>query len=504
MGLTGFQAIADRLNRRPAIVIALLTVLFAGLVIQPMQKILWHDELFTFYIANSPTAAKMINSMVHIDWQPPLIFVTAWLSQHLFGVNEFGTRLPSTIAFYAAGIGVVFILKRRIGVLWASIPVMLFWFSFYFKYAAEARPYGLLTAFFVLSVHCYLRATDEGHVTKPHWYIAGLFAGNMGMMLSHILAPFSMMPFGVAELVRTWQRRKIDLAMWFAILAPLGVIAIYLPMMHSFQQNFFPYIFQASFKKIAIFYAKALRYVWPSLLLGVLAAAAAARFWPKRQPDPGDRPTFSLPQIAFAAALLLPPILVNLMMMRSHGAFWERYCITTALTLYVACSLILGWISRWQRPAALAVFIAVLLAGLGQTAANYRPLPPLHTIETVRPDLPLVDASGLAFLEMDHYERPVLLNRLFYLTDRQSAIRYAHATLFEDFAIIHNYFPIRAHVQPYIEFVRQNKHFLVFGTPQNAEDWLFDKLQADQASVQKLQGVTTPYRDYQVFEVTLP
>ncbi len=504
MRLNNLQALADRLNRSPGIVVALLTVLFIGLVVQPMQKILWHDELFTFYIASSPTISKMVDAMVHVDWQPPLIFATAWASQHLFGLNEFATRLPSTVAFYAASIGVVFLLKRRVGVLWAAIPVLLFWFSFYFKYAAEARPYGLFVAFFVLSAHCYLRATDEGTPSRQRLFLAGLFIGNVGMMLSHILAPVSMTPFGVAELVRTWQRRKIDLAMWFAIVAPLGIAVIFLPMMHSFQQNLFPVIFQASFKKMAVFYAKALRYVWPSLLFGALAAILAARVRVDQEPARSERPVFPLPHLVLAGALLLPPILVNLMMMRSHGAFWERYCIPTALTIYVLCAFGLGWLARWRPLAALATCAAVLLAGLGQAAINFRPLPPLHTIESVRPDLPLVDASGLAFLEMDHYERHALLNRLYYLTDRPSAIRYAHATLFEGFGGLNNYFPIRAHVRPYSEFVQRTKHFLLFGTPQNAEDWLFDKLKDDGATVKKLQGVTTPYRDYEVFEVVFP
>lgn len=493
------QAFADRLNRDAGPVLGLLTVLFLGLVFQPMQKILWHDELFTFYIASAPSLSAMWDAIVHIDWQPPLIFLTARLSQHLFGVNEFATRLPSTVAFYLASIGVVVILKRRIGALWAAVPVLLFWFSFYFKYAAEARPYALLTAFFVLSLHCYLRLTDSEAPTRRTWYLAGLFAGNLGMMLSHILAPFSMMPFGVAELVRTWRTRKIDLSVWVAIVAPLATIAIYLPMVHSFQRNLFPPLFQASFKKMAVFYAKALRYVWPELLLGTLVAAAA-RFAPR----PQTAPKFPLAHKALAAALLVTPILVNLVMMLTHGAFWERYCICTVLAIYVICAFLLGWISRRGSAAGLAVFTAVLFAGLGQTAYQHQPLAPLHTIEAISPGLPLVDASGLAFLEMDHYESPALLRRLFYLTDRDSAVRYAHATLFEGFAGIHKYFPLRARVQPYGEFTQQHKHFLVFGTPQNVEDWLFAKLKDDGATVRSLTNVSTPYRDYEVFDVTLP
>ncbi len=276
-------------------------------------------------------------------------------------------------------------------------------------------------------------------------------------------------------------------------------MAIYLPMVHSFQRNLFPPLFQASFKKMAVFYAKALRYVWPELLFGTIAAFAA-----RVSVHTQALPKFSLVHKVLAAALMIVPVLVNLVMMRSQGAFWERYCICTSLAIYVICALLLGRIARWGSTAGLAVFTAILFAGLAQTAYQYQPLAPLHNIEAIGPSLPLVDASGLAFLEMDHYESPALLQRLYYLTDRDSAVRYAHATLFEDFAGIHKYFPLRAHVRPYAGFTQQHKHFLVFGTPQNVEDWLFAKLKDDGAIVRSVANVATPYRDYEVFDVTLP
>src|SRR5262249_102770 len=89
---------------------------------------------------------------------------------------------------------------------------------------------------------------------------------------------------------------------------------------------------------------------------------------------------------------------------------------------------------------------------------------------------PLVDASGLTFLEMNKRGDGSLLARLFYLTDRDAAIRYAHATIFEGTAILREYWPIRGTVAPYRDFIRQTPHFFVLGTPDYPEDWLIPKL----------------------------
>jgi len=495
------ERLANGLESKPGLIVALLALLYFVLIVAPLRKPLWHDELYTFYIAQSPSVSRFVDSVQHIDWQPPMIFATAWLSQHIFGVNEFGTRFPSVLAFFCASIGLFLLLKRHWGALWAVAPILLLWFSFYFKYSTEARPYGLLAAFFVLSLYCYDRAISPVPSRNRNWYIAGLFLGNVGMMLSHVLAPFSVMPFAAAELVRTVQRRKVDFGLWFAILAPLILVAQSLGMVNGFEKSYFPVDYQASPRKMVSFFAKAVFYVWPLLALGALTAFGMARS-ARQQIAKTESPRLNAPWLAFAATVLLPPFLVNFVMMRSAGAFWERYCITTALAIYVLCALGLASIARWGRVASLAVVFALLAAGLAQTAVLYRSPPPLHRLEAIRPDLALVAAGGVSFLEIDHYENPALLKRTYYLTDRPSAIQFGHTTLFEGFGGLRNYFPIRAGVASYSDFVSRNRHFLMLGTPSQPEQWLFAKLRHDGAEVKKLEDVPGPYLDSSVYEVT--
>src|SRR5207302_1016243 len=117
--------------------------------------------------------------------------------------------------------------------------------------------------------------------------------------------------------------------------------------------------------------------------------------------------------------------------------------------------------------------------------------------------LPLVDASGLTFFEMNKREDPEILAHVFYLTDHDAAIRYAHATIFEGTGILRDYFPIRGTVMPYRDFVSQNSHFFVLGTPDYPEDWLIPKLMDDGAELDFKGELRSSYKDQMIFEVTM-
>ena len=103
---------------------------------------------------------------------------------------------------------------------------------------------------------------------------------------------------------------------------------------------------------------------------------------------------------------------------------------------------------------------------------------------------------------MDHYELPDVIERLYYLTERDAAIRYAHATIFEGLPVVRRWFPVRAKVEEYRDFVRQHDRFLVLGTPGYVEDWLLSKLKDDGAKIRLLAEMKTSYKDGSLFEVT--
>ncbi len=119
----------------------------------------------------------------------------------------------------------------------------------------------------------------------------------------------------------------------------------------------------------------------------------------------------------------------------------------------------------------------------------------------VRPDLPIVAASGMTFVEMGQYEAPSLCARLFYLEDRSAAIRFAHATIFEDLPEFQEEFKLPGKIESYARFVHDRREFLVFGTFDYPEDWLLRKLSADGARIVPVGEFDTPYKDKTLFEV---
>src|SRR5208282_1183540 len=116
--------------------------------------------------------------------------------------------------------------------------------------------------------------------------------------------------------------------------------------------------------------------------------------------------------------------------------------------------------------------------------------------------LPFVTASGATFLEMDQREASGFTGRLYYLTDRESAVR-NHSTIFEEvFPPVKKWFPIRAKIEPYREFVTHNQEFLVLGTRGFPEDWLLQKLEQDGARITLLEHRKTGYQDRELYQVS--
>ncbi len=115
--------------------------------------------------------------------------------------------------------------------------------------------------------------------------------------------------------------------------------------------------------------------------------------------------------------------------------------------------------------------------------------------------LPLITASGLTFVEMQRREPDPLLERIFYLTDKVSAIRYAHATLFEGMPEEALLFHLHGQVAPYSAFLTAHHNFDVLGTFDYPEDWLLRKLQHDGAQIRVLGRLEASYKDHELYEV---
>jgi hypothetical protein len=465
---------------------------------------LWHDELFTYYIAQAPSLNRLWEEL-HLDLNPPLSYLAARASLALLGDHPYAVRFPSILAFLAGSLCLYIWVARRLRPSYGFLAMLAFWSTPFFYYSSEARPYGLVIGFFGMALLAYENAIQPDRRASSVVLLAISVAG---MMVSHLFAVFYLAPFGLAELVRLYQRRKADVGVWAALVIPAFFPFIYLSLVARFQNSVFPESFQASLHRVWTFYIGTLKPEGPMLLLALLIALLVA-FRPER-PAVSPKAMPDLLDVAFIMGSLAIPVAINIVLMRSHGAFFDRYGGPAAFGLALMTVFLIAAYTNMSRLAAVAASCVLLLYiplenALSNAAQLLHRQPPsaTATIDAVEPDLPLVAASGLTFLEMDKYANPVTVARLHYLTDTQLAIQYAHATIFEGFPLLKRYFPIRAGVDSFHPFIQQHPKFLVLGTPGYPEDWLLRKLMADGDELKYLGEFPGPYKDSSLYEVTI-
>ena len=471
------------MTRRLPFVAALLA-LYAVLVTFANQRHLWHDELYTFYIAQAPTLKELWKDL-QLDMNPPLLYLLSRVSMGLLGKTAFAVRLPCTLAFFGGSLCLFELVRRRFqSSPYGALTVLVFWVTPAFYFATEARPYGLILGFFGLAMLAWWR----GDCT---WVLTIAVAG---MMLSHFFAILFLSPFLLAEAVRFRETRGVNWPNLTALLTPCVLPFFFL---HLNAGTAFPDAFRAGFRKMASYYYWALyEEIWV-LLLGLCGAIIVYLVLTKQRPV---WPHYSKVEKAFAAGLFALPFLVNAVIMLMHGAFFTRYSVPTLFIIPIAFVVLLGAWTHNNRVAALAVCSLMAVYALKH---ELKPAPKHSDFAQIHADLPLVAASGLTFLEMDHDEPPATVSRLYYLTDRDLALKYAHATLFEGLPVIKQNLPIRGHVEPFTAFTQTHRQFLVLGTPNYAEDWLLRYLLANQAKVELLGDFPSEYKDPQLYLVSL-
>jgi Dolichyl-phosphate-mannose-protein mannosyltransferase len=487
--------------QKVAVIWAVLSIIYGALVYLQIQRHLWFDELLTLHIANAPDLVEMLPLVKRWDLNPPLSHLLAHASLRLFPGRPIAVRFPSVIEFYLASLLLYVYSARKLGSPFAALPILFLWYSAIFQYATEARPYALLCLFF-----CALLLLWDLAIARANrsWILIGIVVSSAGLLSSHVLAPLSLLPFFAAEILRFLIRREPDYPLWAALSLPLVLVVSYAPFLRNYSTiTYYPLAFQAGLDKIASFYWHTFRDITWCLLLVLVSGFVAVRGkwslgWPLLRPS----------EICLFTVLAIIPILLDFAMMRDHAPFWGRYVITSVVALYFLSALVLASVfRRSSRVSYLAVSVVLALLLTAKIAVplyqnSIHPAPAnAAALARVRPDLPLVAASGLTFIEMGQYESPALRARLFYLRDRSAAIQFAHATIFEDLTDFQQAFKLAGEIEPYGKFTRDHNHFLVFGTIYYPEDWLLRKLLADGATIVPIGSYETPYKDKTLFDI---
>ena len=508
------DGLAAFLESRPWAFAPAALVLYAFVLKTERLKPLWHDELYTYYIAQAPTFARMIHWTQSLDLNPPLYYILARATFHLVKPGPLAVRLPSIVGYLVAIVCVFLFVRRRTTPLHGWLGALILLGSNFGPYSFEARPYALMFGFLGIAAIGWQSAIEEGRTGRGLALLL-LFIGAAGMLLSHVLALIAYGAFFFAECIRFALRRKPDWILWAVLVSPLAFCASYLPLMQNHGGGAYPIPFQASPLKVLGTYSSIWMDVAPLLALAMVLIVFFRAYAPEA--TPAHMSTLEIPEISFAIGLVCVPIEVGILFMRSHSAYFPRYGMAA---LFGAAILVPHFMARWKHnsPRAALTCVIVFIFGvitpgwlvfdankyLNPSGTHLLPATALTTpYRQVEPGLPFVDASGLTFLEMNDRETPAFLSRVYYLTDEQAAIQYAHATIFEGFTNLKHDFPIRGNVTPYRQFVQQHRRFLVYGTYSYPEDWLLRKLLADGATLKFLGDFPSIYDNRELYEVTV-
>ena len=508
--------LADALEAHPVISFMTLVMVFVpGVLGRSLEKPLWHDELFTFYISQAPNFSSLLRETRLIDLNPPVSYLLTRASFSLFGVNTLTTRLPEMAGFLLAMLSLFIFVRRRAGTLYGILAATLLFTGVAGELAIEARPYGLLLGFGSLSLLAWQKARAHDRFAIPL-----LLIGGFGMLLSHVFCLFIWAMLAAAEAVRIFLRRRIEWPLVIAWTLPLVSIAIYLPLLRMHASGIFPAAFLPNAKSIIVYYEDRTE---PEIAC-VLLAALVMLMLVGRRAFQGARSWFlSASEMTSTILLIATPIVLILELRLSHAVFFSRYATAGSIGIAILAAILLArWTGRDTRAAIVCIAIALVTGGQlrfsGELPSAVRAVLHQHILTTTEPvvepcetcmrtaqldpSIPLVDASGLTFLEMDHREDTSTLSRVFYLTDPKASAEFSHANIFEGMELEQSLFPMRANVSTYSDFIQRHPRFFVLGDYHFPEDWLLRKLQADGATLRMLGPTKNSYRDKDLYEVS--
>ena len=464
-------------------------------------RVMWYDELFTYYISNLPTPAAIWQALAAgADLHPPAHYWFSHLSQAMLGSGEFGLRVPAIAGFWVLSLCVFFFVKQRTDALHGSIAMLLLFATGAQLSRLDARPYPIVLGCSALALLCWQLS---GESRRRRIALVGLALSLFVAIMSHYYALFVLPALALGEWIRLRRRGKADPAVWFALAAGASALPFLLPIIASsstFAEHFARTLSGGDLVQV---YVELLGGTVPLLLVGLGAMALGGVRPPSdalREVNPG--PVLPPEETAACLGLLAIPIPAFLLARFVTEAWAARYvgpvvvgfCILIATTLYgrirtshgnlVAGALfavLAGWF-LWQQ-----VSLVRLSRGISYAEGQLAELGDFSS----HGDLPVVMPHGSQYLPLAHYWPKPLASRLYYLTDREAALRYRH-TAMGGHALTRFAQWVPLNVVPYRSFVANHPRFLVFGSI----GWVLPKLLEDGARVE-LKGFAAGLRVYE-------
>jgi hypothetical protein len=479
----------DALERRPIAVWAGFTVLLVlRAVAESAQKPLWYDELVTYYVITLPSLSAVWQALSSAaDGTPPLFHIVERASTGLLGHSEWALRLPALIGCWGTSVALYLFVRRRAPASCAWIAATCPWLTGAAYYVTEARSYGLALGCASFALVAWQAAHDAAGRARAAWLIT-LAACVAGAISFHYYATFILMPLIAGELTRVVWKRRIDLAVWMALLVSVMPLLIYLPLIRA-ASGYVQHGARPALGNMFGFYDRMIiQNVAGEFLLAVVALLIAQRVLAGTRTPPEVALPRRMPieeLVAIVTFLLMPPCLV-IVAHYSRVPYVDRYVIWTmigfSICLALSARLLLG---RRSAIVLAAVFLSLSAAHSLKPWALGWSRPSVDAMLADAPaDLPIVITDVLEFLQTAHYADPPLRARLYYIADRDAAVRYtgqdesdAHILALRAWA------PFR--IDTYESFRATHARFVLYDT-QGMYAWMVPRLIDDGAHVRLL------------------
>jgi hypothetical protein len=454
-------------------------------------KIIWTDEFFTLYLARLPGWHDLSSALLTGgDQHPPLFYLIHAFFLRVAGESEFALRLPELLASVLMCICLYFFSRRRTTPLYGAIAMALPLATAAHSYTYEARGYGLVLGFLSLAVLSWQQLGER------RWRAVsaiGMGAGLAAATGSHYYAVLCLPALGLAEIVRSARRRKVDLLVWLAMCAPAVTLAAGYTYIHAATTFAATFWAKPEWAEIHRFYstllAPAMTGVGGGLLLAGLYATISPRFWERRPSIDQQQP---IEEIILAFVLACTPVLGLAVGKTITNAFVWRYAIGGVIGIAILFGFCCFTLFRGNDVAALLIITAL---GLGLTASllyraevlatEKRDLQDLiHVLESVNAG-PIVTGSSDLFYKISYYGSPEHKHQYIFLGDTERARKYlGFDTVDRSLLALNAWFGL--HVERYEDFIARKREYIGFSDMDPRWDWVPSALLDDRRQLRAL------------------
>jgi len=291
-------------------------------------------------------------------------------------------------------------------------------------------------------------------------------------------------PLAIAELARTWFRKRIDFPVWLAMAAggiPVLIMSSQLKASSWMSNARTSPVFWAkpTLNNLISTYSQHFGYA-SMLLLIVIAVILMARLFESGQ-IVEDSPRIHPPlyEIWVGIGFLAVPLAVFVMTRFTTGYYLMRY----SLTAIIAFPVLVAWFLSIFLPRRFATAL-VLVYALGALGVNaLRTFKPPKAFTRVALDssllppsseLPVVISNAVLYLKNAHYSPPELVSHTVFLSDIPYAFK--QPDFMPEFSLASARKILPGHVEDYFDFLRTHDRFWVYYTSGREMEWLPDRL----------------------------